>query len=52
MAEGRAGGTRAEGLAPEAALQPAAAFFEAFPWEGARRAAPETVPAGAFLEGL
>ncbi len=28
----------------------AAAFFEAFPWEGSR--APEALPAGAFLEGL
>ncbi len=56
MAEGGAGLTRAAGLAGglggEAGLQPAAAFFDAFPWEGAPRPAPESLPAGAFLEGL
>lgn len=41
---------RVAGLDREARLRPAAAFFEAFPWEGAQ--APETLPAGAFLEGL
>lgn len=52
MAEAGTGAARAEGLDREAARQPAAAFFDAFPWEGARRPAPETLAAGAFLEGL
>lgn len=45
-------GLRVNGLDPEARRQPAAAYFEAFPWEGVPPSTPETMAAGAFLEGL